>query len=125
MARSGIQVHTTPPSLTEILPEVSAVLSHGGGGITHAALFAGRPQIAIPRHTEAGLTLKQLRHFGSGTEIDSNAEPDSIRDALTSVLSDDQSSRKAIEISRELKKRMVSSRERLVEACDTTQAAES
>jgi len=62
----GVTVHATAPSLAEVLPEASAVFSHGGSGFAHAALAAGRPHIVYPRHGEAHYTARALEALGAG-----------------------------------------------------------
>ncbi|MFM9863059.1 MAG: glycosyltransferase [Micropepsaceae bacterium] len=62
----GVTVHETAPSLAVVLPEMSAVFSHGGSGFTHAALAAGRPHIVYPRHGEAYYTARALVEMGAG-----------------------------------------------------------
>lgn len=119
MARCGIQVHESPPSLAKVLSEVTAVLSHGGGGITHAAFFAGRPQILMPRHIEAELTSRRLQKLGVGTEVDAKTEPTAIRNALNDALSRAQPGAKARHIAQELQARLaLSARDDLIDACN-------
>lgn len=62
----GVTVHDTAPSLASVLPEASAVFSHGGSGFTHAALAAGRPHIIYPRHGEAHYTARMVEALGAG-----------------------------------------------------------
>jgi hypothetical protein len=120
MARSGIQVHERPPSLTKVLAEVSAVLSHGGGGITHAALFAGRAQILIPRHIEAETTSKRLFNLGVGTEMTLDIDPSPVtRRILTGALSRIQLRKGAMDAALELNKNLKrSGRDDLIDACN-------
>lgn len=62
----GVTVHDAAPSLAAVLPEASAVFSHGGSGFTHAALAAGRPHIVYPRHGEAHYTARALVAISAG-----------------------------------------------------------
>jgi len=70
LRKRGVTVYDTPPSLGEVLPVSSVVLSHGGIGMVHAALAAGRPHIVAPRHMEASLTAKSLQSLGIGVRMD-------------------------------------------------------
>ena len=62
----GTDVYETAPDLASVLPQASAVFSHGGTGFTHAALAAGRPHIVNPRHFEALSTARALEDMGAG-----------------------------------------------------------
>ena len=62
----GVRVYDAAPSLASVLPECSAVFSHGGPGFAHAALAAGRPHIVSPRHFEALITGRRLEEIGAG-----------------------------------------------------------
>jgi hypothetical protein len=107
MTRSGIRVHERPPPLTKVLPEVSAALSHGGGGITHAALFAGRPQLLIARHSEAQLTSGRLSRYGIGSEIGVNGRDAApIRKALSEALERNQRKDKAVKLAQIVQQRL-------------------
>lgn len=66
MRSRGVTVHDNAPRLDEILPQASAVFSHGGSGFTHAAFAAGRPHIVYPRHYEAQATARALEAMGAG-----------------------------------------------------------
>jgi UDP:flavonoid glycosyltransferase YjiC (YdhE family) len=68
--RRGLLLHAEPPSLVEVMPRVSAVLSHVGAGIAHAAALAGRPQILLPLHREQWITAAKLRQCGAGVLIE-------------------------------------------------------
>lgn len=62
----GVTVYDEAPSLASVLPEASAVFSHGGSGFSHAAFAAGRPHIVYPRHFEAHATGRALQDLGAG-----------------------------------------------------------
>jgi len=70
LRKRGVTVYDTPPALGEVLPLTSVVLSHGGIGMVHAALAAGRPHIVVPRHLEASLTAKALESVAIGVRLD-------------------------------------------------------
>jgi EryCIII-like glycosyltransferase len=125
MARSGIQVHESPPSLTKVLPEVSAVISHGGGGITHAALFAGRSQIIIPRHIEAQLTTHYLERRGLGIRIVNNGDPKLIRDMIRTAVPNSEYSANATQLADQVRAWPVSARSNFVNVCNQVLLARS
>ncbi len=64
MTLRGHKVFEEPPSLSELLPSVSHVISHGGSFTAHACLFAGRPHLIWPLHDEARLNLAMLSRLG-------------------------------------------------------------
>ena len=84
----GITVHKTPPPLTEVLPKVSAVLSHANLGTAHAALAAGRPQLVLPRHLEQNLTAQALESLGVAVRLCEGVNRESLRKALKRVLNE-------------------------------------
>lgn len=65
----GVTVYNGPPPMTEVLPRASAVFSHGGSGLTQAALAAGRPQIIAPRFMEADLTARAIEETKTGVRV--------------------------------------------------------
>jgi UDP:flavonoid glycosyltransferase YjiC (YdhE family) len=81
--RRGLGLHAEPPSWVDLMPRVSAVLSHAGAGIAHAAALAGRPQILIPLYREQGITTAKLRKSGAGVQIEpSKPLADAVGEAL-------------------------------------------
>lgn len=77
----GVTVHDSAPSLAAVLPDASAVFSHGGSGFSHAALAAGRPHIVYPRHGEAHLTARAVAEMGAGIVLNP-FEPKRFADAV-------------------------------------------
>lgn len=62
----GLKAFDIPPSLAELLPIVSHVLSQGGNFISHAAMAAGRPHLILPLHGETQGNLNALVGLGIG-----------------------------------------------------------
>lgn len=60
----GLTAYEQPPSLAELLPGVSHVLSQGGNFMSHAAMAAGRPHLVLPIHGEAQSNLNTLQGLG-------------------------------------------------------------
>jgi hypothetical protein len=87
MRSRGMTVHDAAPALAAVLPEASAVFSHGGSGFSHAALAAGRPHIVYPRHGEARMTAIALVEMGAGILLDP-FEPKRFADAVARVYDD-------------------------------------
>jgi hypothetical protein len=65
----GVTIHDTPPLMPSALPSATAVFSHGGTGLTQAALAAGRPQIIAPRFMEADLTAQAIADLKAGVRL--------------------------------------------------------
>ncbi|HYM31126.1 MAG TPA: nucleotide disphospho-sugar-binding domain-containing protein [Candidatus Cybelea sp.] len=69
LAARGIRVHERPPPLPEVLQRASAVVCHGGTGVVHAAMAAGRPQLIASLHVETALTVEAVSRLGIGTYV--------------------------------------------------------
>jgi rhamnosyltransferase subunit B len=65
----GVTVYDTPPAMAQVIPQATAVFSHGGTGLTQAALAAGRPQIVAPRFMEADLTAQAIAELKTGVRL--------------------------------------------------------
>jgi UDP:flavonoid glycosyltransferase YjiC (YdhE family) len=89
----GVTVYDDAPALAAVLPEASAVFSHGGTGFTYAAFAAGRPHILNPRHFEARATARALEELGAGICLQP-FEPKKFRDAVARA-NDDRAMREA------------------------------
>lgn len=81
----GGHIYSKPPELSEILPTVTAVMSHGGAGLSQAALIVGRPQIIVPIHFESEATAGRLENLGVGKGIRS-ANVDDLKNAVSAVM---------------------------------------
>lgn len=64
----GAEIHDEPVPLADAFARASIVISHGGG-ITQAAMLAGRPQIVLPNHLEAVITGARISALGTGVSI--------------------------------------------------------
>lgn len=80
----GATVYSEPPPLSEVLAEASMVVSHGGSGLTLAALVTGRPQVILPIHDESQITAGRVEHLGVGLAV-LKFSREEIRDALSKV----------------------------------------
>lgn len=88
----NVVVFEKPPPLREILPKVSAIMHHGGNGLAHAALYAGRPQILLPRYFEMQLTTEVLENFGVANSLRQTTEETdtAIRQCIDQIFNDDK-----------------------------------
>ena len=86
LKQMGHKVHETAPPLSEAFAEASIVVSHGGG-ISQAALQAGRPQVLIPNHLEAMITARRVEALGAGLTVESR-EFENLPEAVTRVHAD-------------------------------------
>jgi len=66
---------------------VSAVLHHGGAGVTQAALAVGRPQVILPQYLEQELTGQALERLGVGRRL-TGAAPSQVLSVLASAVTD-------------------------------------
>lgn len=69
LAARGVEVLTSPADLTELLPQASIVLGHGGAGISSAAIYAGRVVVSVPAFREAGFNGMALDRLGMGRTV--------------------------------------------------------
>jgi UDP:flavonoid glycosyltransferase YjiC (YdhE family) len=81
----GATVHDTPPVLEVVLAEASMVVSHGGSGLTQAALKIGRPQVIVPIHAESQITAGRVEELGVGLAVRKFSRK-TLKEALTQVL---------------------------------------
>jgi hypothetical protein len=66
LARRGARVHEGPAPLGEALARARLTVSHGGHGLTKAALLTGRAQVILPSVFEAALCGAALERSGAG-----------------------------------------------------------
>lgn len=80
----GATVFDDPPALADILRESSLVVSHGGAGLTSAALQVGRPQVILPIHVESEITALRIAALGSGMVVE-DVEAGAVTEAVKTV----------------------------------------
>lgn len=74
---------------TAILPRCSAVVSHGGSGSVMGTLAHGLPAVLLPMGADQPLNGARCADLGVAQVLDPlTATPESVRDAVTMVLSD-------------------------------------
>lgn len=72
----------------EVLPSVSAVVSHGGHGTVMTALTHGKPVICTPLFFDQFDIARRLHSSGAGIDVGRKPDKRSIRSAVEQVLSD-------------------------------------
>jgi UDP:flavonoid glycosyltransferase YjiC (YdhE family) len=72
-----------------LLPHCSAVVSHGGSGSVVGALAHGLPMVLIPLGADQPLNAVRCAELGVARVLDAiEADPDSVREAVSEVLSE-------------------------------------
>jgi UDP:flavonoid glycosyltransferase YjiC (YdhE family) len=88
LSLAGHRVYETPPSLADVLPSVSHVLSAGGAFTSHAALAAGRPMLAFTLHGEAEANVAMMSRLGVARALAAGLEGPGLKSALLAFLRD-------------------------------------
>jgi UDP:flavonoid glycosyltransferase YjiC (YdhE family) len=74
----------------EVLPRVSALVTHGGWGISGRALRHGVPMLIIPIFGDQPVIGARLAEMGLAYHLPRNkASPEAIRQALAALLADE------------------------------------
>ena len=71
-----------------VLPNMAAVVCHGGLSTVSAALAFGVPLVCIPQGREQPLNAERVEACGVGVFVSPEAGPPAIADAVRSVLND-------------------------------------
>jgi UDP:flavonoid glycosyltransferase YjiC (YdhE family) len=66
---SGLIVHDTPQAMGDVLARASFIIHHASLGTAESALWAGCPQLLLPRHLEQKLTAEALLELGVGKYV--------------------------------------------------------
>ncbi|HET9674460.1 MAG TPA: glycosyltransferase [Gaiellaceae bacterium] len=75
---------------SDVLPRADVVVSHGGSGSVLGALAHGLPQVLIPMGADQPLNGKRCEELGLARVLDPiAATPESVRDAVSTVLTDE------------------------------------
>ncbi len=101
----GVLIHANPVSLSTVLPEVSAIVHHGGLNTATAALAAGRPQLLLPRYLEQDLNAAALTELGVGRVLGGRLTLDSISQMLCDLCSDRALGNRAFGVANEVYQR--------------------
>ncbi len=81
---SGAEVFKSPPALAEVFAISSVIVSHGGAGLTLAAMQAGRAQVILPIHAEAEFNASRIVSNGLGLAVE-DPVAETITDAVKNV----------------------------------------
>lgn len=85
----GVDVLDAPAPLADQLARSRLVISHGGNGVTAAALMAGVPQVILPTDIEKVLNAHGIVERGAGRELPYRTiDPDSARSEIKGALDD-------------------------------------
>lgn len=99
---NNVSVHRYVPQ-TELLPRCSLVVSHAGSGTFLAALDHGLPQLCLPQAADQFGNAQQCASAGAGLRLLPNeVTPESVREAATRLLHDEDFRTGAQRIQREL-----------------------
>ncbi|VAW19035.1 hypothetical protein MNBD_ALPHA09-2265, partial [hydrothermal vent metagenome] len=104
----GATVYDEPPDLREVIGKASLVVSHGTGGLTHAAMMVGRPHLMIPGAFEPLLNARRAEALGVGrlidvSEIDTEIENSTLKDGISEALSSEDLRETAFDHARYIK----------------------
>ncbi|MBW1600587.1 DUF1205 domain-containing protein [Streptomyces sp. JJ66] len=91
--------------LRPLLDRCDAIVHHGGSGTVLSAFAAGLPQVALPMPGTVNVSNAQTvsaRGAGPTLDIDADAGPEAVTDALERVLHDAAPRRAAAEVAREM-----------------------
>ncbi len=107
----GASVHLDLPPLAPQIKKATLVVSHGGSGITQAALKSGRAQIVMSNHFEALLTGTKLQAAGVGQLIEdfprdyfSSRITEHLRDAIQQACADSELHDQAMAVAQSISK---------------------
>lgn len=88
----------------EVLPHVSALVTHGGWGAVGRALRHGVPMLIIPIFGDQPVNGRRLAELGLAYHLPlKKASPEAIRDALSRLLADEELKARAKAVAEELK----------------------
>ncbi|MEW1956717.1 glycosyltransferase [Kineococcus sp. NPDC059986] len=80
----GVEVRTAAP-LRDVLPGCSAVVHHGGAGVSMTSVDAGVPQLLVPCAVDQPVVARRIAATGAGVVLPAHAADG---DALTATLAD-------------------------------------
>lgn len=85
---ANIQIARYIPQ-SAVLPHCAAVVSHGGSGSVTGALAHGLPMVVIPMGADQPLNAARCHDLGVARVLDAvEATPGTVRDAVSTVLTD-------------------------------------
>lgn len=65
----GIRFETQPLHMGQVLADADLVISHASLGTVTAAALAGKPQLALPNHTEQHMVARRMVQAGIGRTV--------------------------------------------------------
>jgi len=98
LGRQGLELLDRPLAPGALVREAAVVVHHGGSGLAHAALAAGRPQLLFPAHLEHFLNAQRLHDLGVAHYLSGQFPVADIGEGLRQLTSEERFSRRAREI---------------------------
>ena len=86
---------------TEVFPQASALVCHGGSGTMLGGLAAGLPMVITPLFADQPSNAEQVARIGAGIAVP-NPDPNTLRSAIERLLSDETYRENARRIAKEL-----------------------
>lgn len=102
---AGVVMHAAPRPLAEELAESTVVIHHGSLGTAEAALAAGRPQLALPRHSEHEHTGRAIEGLGVGISLAGRLELRDVEHAAGRLVREPAFAERAMAMALELRSR--------------------
>jgi MGT family glycosyltransferase len=91
---------------TSILPQVDAVITHGGNNTVTESFFFGKPMLVLPVFWDQYDNAQRVHELGFGTRLSTYEHTaDELRSALDALLADDALTRRMRKISERLRAR--------------------
>jgi len=116
---TGATMLAEPADLAEVLPTCAAVVSYASTGLAHAALAAGRPQLALPYDLEKEAMAASLDGLGVSRTVASGAGAKAVSEAIEAIVTDNRYTDHAAVCAQSLLARPPSTALlAIVEACD-------
>ncbi len=97
-----LTVLEAPADVHQVLPEVRAVLHHGGAGLAEAALAHGRPQVILPLQGEQVITGRRLRDLGVCLPVLQRIQPVDLCELVLRAMREPAPARRAMEVAEQL-----------------------
>jgi len=82
---AGVTLDDRPADVPAALREAALVVHHGGAGLTHDAVLAGRPQLLLPRHLEQQWNAHAVVRHGAGSLLSHGVDNEAVRTAVASL----------------------------------------
>lgn len=102
LGRQGLELLARPLTQDALLREAAVVVHHGGSGLAHAALAAGRPQLLFPAHLEHLLNARRLHALGVAHYLTGEFPVRDVAEGLRQLGAEGRWAQRAREIARDV-----------------------